>query len=157
MRTSAHSLFGIAAATCNAIMPLSRANGPVTYCITPGVHPPAGSYAFSANIGTDAIAPVMLRFLKLKGWHKVAMIASTDASGQDMDEAMNAALARPEFKGSIDMVAREHFSVSDPTVSAQVARMKAAQPQAIIAWTAGTGFGTTTRRRRTSPPSSPPV
>lgn len=131
-------------ATCNAIMPLSRDHGPVTYCLTPGVHPAAGSYAFSASIGTLQLAPVMLRFFAGKGLRKIAMIASTDASGQDMDEAVTAALELPEFR-SIEMVSREHFNVADVSVAAQIARMKAAAPQAAIAWTAGTGFGTVLR------------
>ncbi len=131
-------------ATCLAIMPLSRASGPVTYCITPGVHPTAGSYAFSANVGTESMAPVMLRYFRERGWKRFAFISSTDASGQDMEKAVNAAMQRAEFK-SLTMVDREHFSTTDITASAQIERMKAAQPQAAIFWTAGTGFGTLLR------------
>jgi branched-chain amino acid transport system substrate-binding protein len=130
--------------TCLAIMPLSKANGPVTYCITPGVHPPAGSFAFSANIGTESLAPVMLRYFKERGWTRFAFISSTDASGQDLENAVNLAMQRPEFK-SMTMVAREHFNVSDISVAAQIERIKSAQPQAAIFWTAGTGFGTLLR------------
>jgi branched-chain amino acid transport system substrate-binding protein len=131
-------------ATCNAIMPLSKTNGPVTYCITPGVHPPAGSYAFSANVGTESMAPVMLRYFKERGWTRFAFISSTDASGQDMENGVNAAMRRPEFAG-MTMVDREHFNTADLSVAAQMSRIKAAQPQAAIFWTAGTGFGTLLR------------
>jgi branched-chain amino acid transport system substrate-binding protein len=130
--------------TCLAIMPLSKAAGPVTYCITPGVHPPANSFAFSANIGTESMAPVMLRYFKERGWTRFAFIASTDASGQDLENAVNTAMQRPEFK-SLTMVAREHFNVTDISVAAQIERIKSAQPQAAIFWTAGTGFGTLLR------------
>lgn len=133
--------------TCAAIMPLSKANGPVTYCITPGVHPPAGSYAFSASIGTDGLAPVMLRFFHEKGWTKFAFMSSTDASGQDMENAVNETLRRPEFK-PMTMVAREHFNVADISVAAQIERIKTAQPQAVIFWTSGNGFGTLLRAAR---------
>jgi branched-chain amino acid transport system substrate-binding protein len=131
-------------ATCLAIMPLSKAAGPVTYCITPGVHPPANSFAFSANIGTESMAPVMLRYFKARGWTRFAFISSTDASGQDMENAVNLAMQRPEFT-SMKMVAREHFNTADLSVAAQIERIKSAQPQAAIFWTAGTGFGTLLR------------
>jgi branched-chain amino acid transport system substrate-binding protein len=132
-------------ATCLAILPLAaRNNGPATYCMTPGVHPPAGSYGFSANIGTESMAPVMLRFFKQKGWTKFAFMNSTDASGQDVLEAVTRAMKLPEFK-TMTMVAEEHFNTSDISVSAQIARIKSATPQAVIFWTAGTGFGTVLR------------
>jgi branched-chain amino acid transport system substrate-binding protein len=131
-------------ATCLAIMPLTKTSGPVTYCITPGVHPPANSFAFSANIGTEGMAPVMLRYFRERGWTRFAFISSTDASGQDLENAVNVAMQRPEFK-SMTMVAREHFNTSDLSVAAQIERIKAAQPQAAIFWTAGTGFGTLLR------------
>ena len=132
-------------ATCLAILPLAaRNNGPATYCMTPGVHPAAGSYGFSANVGTESIAPVMLRFFKEKGWTRFAFMNSTDASGQDVLEAVTRAMKLPEFK-PMTMVAEEHFNTSDISVSAQIARIKSAQPQAVIFWTAGTGFGTVLR------------
>jgi branched-chain amino acid transport system substrate-binding protein len=131
-------------ATCLAIMPLGKVDGPVTYCITPGVHPPAGSFAFSANVGTNSLAPVMLRYFKARGWTRFAFIASTDASGQDMDNAVAATLALPEFS-SLTMVAHERFNTTDISVAAQIARIKTAQPQAAIFWTSGTGFGTLLR------------
>jgi branched-chain amino acid transport system substrate-binding protein len=61
-----------------------------------------------------------------------------------MENGVNAAMLRPEFK-SMTMVAREHFNTADISVAAQMARIKAAQPQAAIFWTAGTGFGTLLR------------
>jgi len=132
-------------ATCLAILPLAqRGNGPATYCMTPGVHPPAGSYGFSANIGTESMAPVMLRFFKEKGWTRFAFMNSIDASGQDVLNAVTRAMTLPEFK-TLTMVDEEHFNTTDISVSAQIARIKAAQPQAVIFWTAGTGFGTVLR------------
>ena len=132
-------------ATCLAILPLAaRSNGPVTYCMTPGVHPASGSYGFSANIGTESMVPVMLRFFKEKGWTRFAFMNSTDASGQDVLEGVTKTLKLPEFK-SMTMVAEEHFNTSDISVNAQITRIKAANPQAAIFWTAGTGFGTVLR------------
>jgi branched-chain amino acid transport system substrate-binding protein len=128
-------------ATCKAIMPLVEANGPLLYCITPGVQPKPDSYVFSANVSTHDLAPVTLRFFREKGWKRIGLISSTDATGQDFESGFNEALARSEFK-TMDLVAREHFNTTDISVGAQMARIKAANPQAIVMWATGTGFGT---------------
>jgi len=39
------------------------------------------------------------------------------------------------------LVAREHFATSDLSVTAQITRIKTADPQVLIVWTAGTGLG----------------
>lgn len=39
-------------------------------------------------------------------------------------------------------IAHEHFAVADLSVAAQMAKIKAANPQAVILWTTGSGFGT---------------
>jgi branched-chain amino acid transport system substrate-binding protein len=74
----------------------------------------------------------------------MALISSTDASGQDGENVVRAALALPENK-SVTLVANEHFSIADVSVGAQIARIKAADPQVIIAWTTGTPTGTVLR------------
>ena len=131
-------------ATCKAIMPLVDEKGPFTYCITPGVQPKPGSFVFSANISTHDLAPVNLRFFHQKGWNRVAIITSTDATGQDFEEGFNESLVRPEFKG-ITIVARKHFNTTDISVSAQMARIKSANPQVVVLWATGSGFGTLLR------------
>lgn len=126
---------------CNAVLPLIRENGPVMYCLSPGIHPVAGGYAFSATVGSSDMALVIAHFMRDHGWNRVAIISSTDASGQDFEKGFDAALALPENK-SLQLVAREHFATSDVSVNAQMARIKAANPRGMIGWTAGTGFGT---------------
>lgn len=128
-------------AICSAVSPLVRENGPVMYCYAPGIHPVAGSYVFSATVGSADMAVVIARFMREHNWNRVAIISSTDASGQDFEHGFDAALALPENK-SLALVGREHFATSDVSVNAQMARIKAAAPQAMIGWTAGTGFGT---------------
>ena len=53
-------------------------------------------------------------------------------------------MAQPENKG-VEIVDQEHFAPGDLTVAAQVARLKAAQPQVLIAWVIGTPFVTALR------------
>jgi branched-chain amino acid transport system substrate-binding protein len=50
-------------------------------------------------------------------------------------------LALPENR-EVQIVAREHFNPSDVSVSAQIETIKAAQPQAFIAWSTGAPVGT---------------
>jgi len=131
-------------AVCSAILPLIRDGGPVTYCYSPGVHPTQGSYMFSVGASTRDQAAVTAKFIHDRHWTKIGLITSTDASGQDFENNLNGILADPE-NVNLSVVDREHFAVSDLSVAAQITRIKAADPQVIIAWTIGTGFGTTLR------------
>jgi branched-chain amino acid transport system substrate-binding protein len=126
-----------------AIEPLVK-NNLVLYAFTPAIHPPAGSYVFSSFISTRDLSMAGLRFLRKKGVKRLAIINSTDTAGvEQLNEAQeNAAL--PENK-SIDIVAVEHFAQSDVSVAAQVARMKAAAPQAVYIMTTGNGYGNVLR------------
>lgn len=130
-------------ATCTALQPMVS-NGPVMYCLANVIHPPNGSFAFSANPSTKDFTAAGFRYLKAKGVRKIALLTSTDASGQDGEAVALEDLKSPEFK-DLQLVADEHFAVSDVSVSAQIARIKAAGAQAIDAWTTGTPFGTVLR------------
>jgi branched-chain amino acid transport system substrate-binding protein len=130
-------------ATCTALQPVVN-NGPVMYCLANVIHPPNGSYAFSANPSTKDFTAAAFRYLKAKGVRKIALLTSTDASGQDGEQVALQDLASPEFH-ELQLVANEHFAVGDLTVSAQMARIKASGAQAIDAWTTGTPFGTVLR------------
>jgi branched-chain amino acid transport system substrate-binding protein len=127
-------------AMCNAQAPLV-AEGPLLYCYSPGIHPTPGGFVYSATISTTDLAEALIRFFRLKGWTRIAVITSTDSSGQDADRGIDAKLQLPENKG-IEIVAREHFSPGDVSVAAQIANVAAAKPQAVIAWTTGSAIAT---------------
>jgi branched-chain amino acid transport system substrate-binding protein len=135
---------GDPAAVCNAQAPIVNKNGPVLYCLSPLIYPAAGSYVFSSSASGTVLATVGLRYFRLRKWKRVAMISSTDSTGADFDNQTLAALALPENK-DMQLVAREHFNPADLTVSAQLARIKAADPQAIFVWTTGTPVATVFR------------
>jgi branched-chain amino acid transport system substrate-binding protein len=124
---------------CNALAPLIT-NGPVVSCYSPGVHPQAGSFMFSGGVGSDGMAHAIATYFRGRGWTHVAIISSTDASGQDFEENFDKALAEPVNSG-LKLVAREHFATSDLSVAAQISRIKGANPQTLVVWTAGTGLG----------------
>ncbi len=125
---------------CNAMAPLV-ANGPVMYCFSPGVHPQPGAYEFSAGVSTIDLAAALVRYFRGRGWTRLALIVSTDATGQDAENGINQALALPENK-SVTMAERAHFNPGDLSVAAQIATVAGAKPQALVAWTTGTALAT---------------
>ncbi len=133
------SLVGV----CNAMVPLVK-DGPVMYCFSPGIRPPKDGYAFSSSVSTRDLATVLVRYFREKGWHRFALMTSTDATGQDAERNFDEALAMAENK-SMQLVAREHFNTTDVSVAAQLAKIKASNPQVFVGWTTGTPFGTVLR------------
>jgi branched-chain amino acid transport system substrate-binding protein len=130
-------------AMCQAQAGLAK-DGPVIWCLSPGVHPPAGSYVFANAQETQDYVEACLRYAMGKGWHKIAVISTTDASGQDFDLAFDRLMSRPDFR-SIAVVAREHFGISDFSVAAVVSKVKSGGPDAILGWVTGTAEGTMLR------------
>jgi branched-chain amino acid transport system substrate-binding protein len=126
-------------AECSALAPLIT-SGPIVSCFSPGVHPPAGSFMFSGGVGSDSMAHSIATYFRGKGYTRIAIISSTDASGQDFEENFDKAMAEPA-NSSMKLVGREHFATSDISVAAQIARIKSSNPQTLIVWTAGTGLG----------------
>jgi len=128
-------------ATCSAMAPLI-ANGPVVYCLSSGVHPPAGSYLFGAFFGTGDLLGYCARYFKQRGWTKVASITSTDASGQDGQNAFDGAFGADSGMTVVD---RERFNTTDLSVAAQMERIRSSGAQALVAWSTGTPFATILR------------
>ncbi len=127
--------------SCNAVIPLVSANGPVTYCLTAGAAPAPGGYVFATLTPTPDLLAVAMRYFHDRGWKKIAYIVPSDAGGQDAEKGINAATDLPENKG-IEIVDRERIGPTDISASAQIAKMRAAAPDAVIAWATGTVGGT---------------
>ncbi len=127
-------------AMCNAVAPLVK-NGPLMYCMSPGIHPPAGSYVFTSSVSTHDLENALIRYFRLKGWTRIAVMFSTDASGQDAERGIDEVVKFPENKG-VKIVERVHFNPTDVSVSAQIERVKAAKPQVFIAWSTGAPIAT---------------
>jgi len=123
-------------AMCLAMAPLVQ-DGPVHFCLSPAIHPKPGSYTFSSSADSvDQIAAVV-RYYRMKGWTKLAVLDTTDASGQDGDRSIDKVLDYPENKGVMKKVILEHFNPSDISVAAQIERIKGSGAQAMIAWVTG--------------------
>lgn len=136
-------LGGGTAASCLSIAPLMT-NGPVQYCLSPAMEPAAGSYSFAAYISTPNIEIATARYFHDMGWRRIGMIATTDASGESGVRGFTHIVAeRPEH--DMQFVDVERFNPTDVSVAAQAARLKAADPQVIVAFAAGAPFGTILR------------
>ena len=128
------------AADCRAMVPLFR-DGPVLYCLSPGIHPDPGGYVFASGASSQDFARAEITYFRSKGWKRLALMFATDATGQDAEAGIQADLALPENR-DMQVVEVQHFNTADLSVAAQLARIKAAKPDAMIAWVTGAPLGT---------------
>jgi branched-chain amino acid transport system substrate-binding protein len=126
---------------CLAVAPLFQANGPADYCLSPAINPPAGGYIWSTSISAKDLNDVAVRYLRERGLKRLAILSSTDATGQEADRDWAHAKTLPENR-DVEFVAQEHFGLTDVSIGAQMARIKAANPQALLTFSVGSGFGT---------------
>jgi branched-chain amino acid transport system substrate-binding protein len=135
---------GAPSTVCLPSIPLVVNNGPVDYCLSPVIRPPGGSYVFSSNASTYDLTSVAIRYLRERGWKRIAMITSTDSTGQEYDRQIATVLSLPENRDT-QLVAHEHFNPTDLSVTAQLTHLKSADPQVVLAYTTGTPLATVLR------------
>jgi branched-chain amino acid transport system substrate-binding protein len=123
----------VAPDSCAAIAPLVAQNGPLFYCLANAGAPTPGGYEFLTLFPYEAQFVVTARYFRLHGYKKIASIVSIDAGGQAAERALVDAVSLPENK-SLEIVTREHFAATDLNVNAQMSRIKAANPDAVLAW-----------------------
>lgn len=127
-------------AKCLALSPL-LAKGPVDYCLSPTMHVEARNYLFMTGVDTYDLDRAMVRYARLRGWKRIGLITSTDASGNDAVHAFTTIMKDGENRG-MSLVAQTNFDPTDISVAAQLTRLKAAQPDVIFAWSTGVAIGT---------------
>ncbi len=127
-------------ATCAAVVPLVS-KGPLDYCLSPTLHSPAGSYAFSSGTDTWDLDRAVIRYARLKGWKRIAMLISTDASGIDAMQGYHEILNERENR-DMTVVEQSTFNPTDTSVMAELVRIKAAHPDLLLAWASGTPVAT---------------
>lgn len=128
---------------CSAMMPNYK-DGPVMYCLVPSIYPPRGGYVFATQVALDPFVNGMIRYLQLRGWTRLAIVSSTDGSGQVDDVSTANVLKYPENR-NVQIVDWEHFNPADINITAQATHVKGSNAQAIVVWSAGTAFGTVLR------------
>jgi branched-chain amino acid transport system substrate-binding protein len=128
-------------ATCRAVGPLVAASGPVQYCMSPGAITTKGGYVFAASYTTYDAIRTAFNYFRVRGWKRIAMLEPTDATGQDGEEQFDKVLALPENQGET-LIAREHYNIGDISAAAQIARIKALNPDVLYCWTTGIALAT---------------
>jgi branched-chain amino acid transport system substrate-binding protein len=127
-------------ALCNAMSPLLR-SGPVQYCFSPGIAPAPGGYIFSSSISTKDLAAGLLHYAKGRAWRRIALITSTDATGQDAARNFKSLVGTGDH-ADVELAADVQFNPSDVSVAAQIERIKGANPDLLVAWSTGGPIGT---------------
>jgi branched-chain amino acid transport system substrate-binding protein len=125
---------------CAAVVPLVQ-NGPMMYCLSPSIHPPAGSFTYGVMASSRDCMIASLNYFKSRGFKKIAILNGTDATGADADAILTEIIKQPEYAG-MSYVAYEHFNLTDLSVAAQIAHIKSSGAQAMIAYTTGTPIAT---------------
>jgi branched-chain amino acid transport system substrate-binding protein len=133
-------LVGSITATDKPVDDLVTSGGPVIYDLSPGDHPQPGSFVYSSSNSTTNQTQAFINFAESKGWKKVAVMTSTDSSGQDGWTNIQHAVASSD--GAVTIVDHESFDPSAVSVTTQLSKIKAASPQALLVWTTGTPLGT---------------
>lgn len=135
-----------AVSTCLAMAPL-LANGPLQFCLSPGFAPPRGGTSYSIGTSPPLQSDAILRYAQAKGWTRMAMLNQNDATGDSVQKAMNDELVKPEYR-AVHVVATERFSPGDISIAAQLARIRTADAQFIVAYNSGVPFGLVIRGLR---------
>lgn len=133
-------LVGSITSTDKPVDDLVTSNGPVVYDLSPGDHPALGSYVYSSSNSTINQTQAFINFAESKGWKKVAVINSTDSSGQDGWTNIQRAVA--DSNGAVTVTDHEAFDPTAVSVTTQLSKIKATNPQAVLVWTTGTPLGT---------------
>lgn len=122
-------------ANCKAIAPLMAQQGPVNYCLSPGID--ASGYGWSASAKTDALAEETMKYWKANGITKVAIVNTTDASGTDGARAT----AQAAQNAGVTVTAQVNYDPAAVSVTSQLQQAMAGQPQALVVWSTGTPVG----------------
>jgi branched-chain amino acid transport system substrate-binding protein len=128
-------------AVCRGASVLYATGAAVMYCLSPGFYPDRGSYVFGAGIESRVGMSVVVRYLRAAGYKRVGIITMTDIAGQEADAALKSLLADPANRG-LTVADAEHFAATDISVDAQMAKIKASNPDVVLGWATGTPTGT---------------
>lgn len=119
-------------------------DGPVLFASTPLLYPDKGSYIFAAGASSRHSVAAAVRYFRMSGLTKIAMLTTADASGQDNLHSLDLAMQLPENK-SMQVVDREQFAIGDISATPAVTRIKNSGAEVLFAFPTGAPFGTALR------------
>jgi branched-chain amino acid transport system substrate-binding protein len=128
-------------ATCRAVQPLINSSGTVLYCLSPQIQVTADGFLYTIGMSGQEIAAAMVHFLQAQGLRRIALLVTTDASGQGGESDTKEALKSGRFH-DISLVDTEYVNPSDISATAQLTKIKTAKPDALLVFAPGTAFGT---------------
>jgi branched-chain amino acid transport system substrate-binding protein len=137
---------GSLVSTCSAMQPLVK-TGPVQYCLSPGLHPTFDSYSFVSSLSTVDLNRELTQYLYARGARRFAIIAGTDATGQESVKAFRVTFNMPELAGA-QLVDVEQFNPTDVTVVGQIEHLRTFKPDVLFVPTTGPAFATVLRALR---------
>jgi branched-chain amino acid transport system substrate-binding protein len=90
-------------------------------------------YIFKSPQRSSTAVQKVLEYLKAEGLTKIATITSSDSFGKDGLRWLEK--LTPDY--GVDIILKESFEPKDTDMTAQLTKIKAADPQAIVCWTIG--------------------
>lgn len=149
---------GVLTAMVNAVFALSRPSGPLMYSISPGVpEPSADSIDFVDGPSGYQQAVGSVAYAVSRGWKRLAIFYSADATGQQAQKYFSQVVKLPQFAGKISLVAQETFSPTAVSASTEADQIAAAHPDAVVAWSVGLPIGVAFQAIQQSPLKSLPI
>ncbi len=90
-------------------------------------------YTFKSPQRTSVAVRKIYAYMKKKGIEKIALITAADGFGRDGKSELEKLAGEHGLK----IIANESFQATDNDMTAQLVKIKAAAPQAIVCWTIG--------------------
>ena len=109
-----------------------------------GYEPPLPSQIFSVSPYDSTPVSTTLRWFSDNDITRFGLISSTDATGEFAVAAVEEALEGSAGEG-LELVQVERFDPGAPDVTAQLTRLREADPEAVISWVSGGAAGVVAR------------
>jgi branched-chain amino acid transport system substrate-binding protein len=120
-------------ATSNAAKSVAQEEKVVTYSLSGSFEPNyPDSFSFATWVHTSGMVETIYDYFVKKGIKRVATLCATDSTGQTWLDETNKSAKKYGFE-----IASERFNVKDVDVTAQLAKLKASNPQALIVGVSG--------------------
>jgi branched-chain amino acid transport system substrate-binding protein len=120
-------------ATSNAARPIAQDERIVMYSLSASFEPNyQDSFAFAIYVPTNGQVGAIFDYFVARGIRRVAILCATDSTGQTWFEETTKAAKKVGFE-----IAVERFNVKDMDVTPQLAKLRAINPQALIAGASG--------------------
>ena len=125
-------------AAIQAIKPLIK-DGPITTFMSASAKPEPDSYQFQPPLTQPTLQRVLFNYFKKNNYSKVALLATTDATGED---AVKNITGIAKEVGGVDVVI-ERYNASDVDVTPQITKIRADKSiKALVIWSTGTQAAT---------------